>query len=265
MKKRIFAVLLLAISLTCLGCSASGARNVDTMSSWMFQYNGGTDDYSLFFALHNKKGDAIAADVDVDVRIVNEYNEEVYTGTHTLTEDDFGHYTSNAAGQQFLANVRIPTEKIAEGRSVSGKVYFTVYKENELQFEEASCDALYCLPVLDVTVEAESLPVEIKVKDYFGGTTSKIRIDEISYVFEKNYMPQLKITLIGTKTYGKNQDYAYDMISYKLYDSQGFMVDSGTVYFQSLAEGDKVRDDSIIFYDVIPGESYTLKLMEYKL
>ena len=44
---------------------------------------------------------------------------------------------------------------------------------------------------------------------------------------EKEYMPQLKITLVGQKTYGNSSN--YDIISYKLYDSEGYMVKAGSV------------------------------------
>lgn len=47
-------------------------------------------------------------------------------------------------GEQYLANVRIPAAEIKAGTSASGKVYFTVYKENAVQFDEANADALYC-------------------------------------------------------------------------------------------------------------------------
>ena len=42
--------------------------------------------------------------------------------------DDFSYYSSQAAGEQYLANVRIPAAEIKAGTSASGKVYFTVYK-----------------------------------------------------------------------------------------------------------------------------------------
>ena len=49
----------------------------------------------------------------------------------------------------------------------------------------------------------------------------------------------------------------------KLYDSDGYLTDSSNVYLQSLSAGDKFKDDSIIVYDIIPGESYTLQFAEY--
>lgn len=58
-------------------------------------------------------------------------------------------------------------------------------------------------------------------------------------------------------------DSGYDMISYKLYDSAGYLVDSGNIYLSSLSAGDKFKDDSVVIYDITPGESYTFQLSEY--
>ena len=41
------------------------------------------------------------------------------------------------------------------------------------------------------------------------------------------------------------------------------MMGSGNIYLSALSEGDKFKDDSLVIYDVTPGTSYSLKLMEY--
>lgn len=119
----------LVIALLLSGCGSSASR-VETLKSWSFQYNEGTSDYSLFFGLADKNDKPLSADVDVDIRIVNDADEEVYTGRKSVSTDDFSYYTSQVAGEQYLANVRIPAAEIKAGTSASGKVYFTVYKEN---------------------------------------------------------------------------------------------------------------------------------------
>ena len=257
--KRFFLVGGLLIVLLLSGCGS--ASRVETLNGWSFQYNEGTDDYSIFFGLADKNGKPLAADVDVDIRIINDENEEVYTGTKSVSTDDFGYYTSQAAGEQYLANVRIPATEITAGKSASGKVYFTVYKEDVIQFEEVNCDALYCLPIEDVQVTFDTFPLELKVKDFLGGTASVIQIQGAEYQFDKEYSPQLTITIIGEKKSGSSNS-GYDMIDYKLYDSAGYMVDSGQIYLPSLSAGDKFKDDSVVIYDVVPGESYVFQLSE---
>lgn len=236
-------------------------ERIATMKGWSFQYNQGTDDYSLFFGLLDDEEEAVSASVDVDIRIINENGEEVFTATKSATDDDFAYYESTAAGTQYLANIRIPAAEIKEGTSSSGTVYFTVYKGKTALFDEVNCAALYCLPISDVALTVDNLPVEINVKGYNGNTESIIKITEVSYTFEKEYTPQLKITLTGQKTYGNNS--GYDIIAYKLYDSEEYLIDTGMVYLRSLDNGDKFKDDSIVIYDIVPGETYYLKLIEY--
>lgn len=281
MTKSLLALMFLLIFLLC-GCSGVVPRSItgndgetsdstpstladndiETLKSWSFQFNKGTNDYSLFFGLLNKNDEYISADVDVDIRIVNENDEEVYKETKSVSKDDFSHYTSQVAGEQYLANVKIDTSEIASGKSASGKVFIKVYKSDIVRFDEVNCDALYCLPIGDVQLTFDSLPLDLKVMGYDGTTESIIQINDVSYKFEKDYLPQLKIIISGEKTYGNNNS-NYDIISYKLYDSEGNMVDTNNIFLSSLSKGDKFKDDSIVIYDIIYGESYTLKLIEY--
>lgn len=259
--KRLFLIWGLLIAVLLSGCGSSMTR-VETLKSWSFQYNEGTNDYSIFFGLSDKNDKPLSVDVDVDIRIVNDEGEEVYTGTKSVSADDYGYYTSQAAGEQYLANVRIPAAELIAGKSASGKVYLTVHKDNTVQFDEVNCNAWYCLPIEDVQVTFDSFPLDLKVKDYMGGTASVIQIQGAEYKFDREYSPVLSITITGEKTSG-NSNFGYDMISYKLYDSAGNMVESGNIFLSSLSVGDRFKDHSVVIYDVIPGESYTFQLFEY--
>ena len=258
--KRFFLMWGIIIAVLLSGCGSSVSR-IETLKSWSFQYNEGTRDYSLFFGLADKNDKPLSADVDVDIRIVNDENEEIYTGTKSVSTDDFSYYTSQAAGEQYLANIRIPATEIRAGKSASGKVYFTVYKENAVEFNEVNCKALHCLPIEDVQVTFDSFPLDLKVKDFMGSTASVIQIQGAEFKFDKDYSPRLTITIIGEKK--GSGDSGYDMISYKLYDSEGYLVDSGNIHLASLDAGDKFKDDSVVIYDITPGESYTFRLSEY--
>ncbi|MDE7254039.1 MAG: hypothetical protein K2O32_14015 [Acetatifactor sp.] len=146
------------------GGSVPQTSSIETLKGWSFQFNDGTNDFSLFFGLLDISGDSVSA--EVDIQIVNENNEEVYRGTKAVSKSDFGYYTSQITGEQYLANVRIPASDISPGTSSNGKVYLTVYKTDIVRFDEVNCEALYYLPVKDVQLTCDSLPLELKVKDY---------------------------------------------------------------------------------------------------
>ncbi len=92
MKKVIVAVLTVFMFSLC-GCSflpsaIMESNNIETLKGWSFQSNPGTNDYSLFFGLLSVNDKHVA--VDVDIRIVNDANEEVYSATKLVTSEDFG-------------------------------------------------------------------------------------------------------------------------------------------------------------------------------
>lgn len=264
--KKLSLILVLLLVLTLCGCSlvptGTTTSDVEILKGWSFQHNEGTNDYSVFFALLTEEERYVSADVSVDIRIVNDDGAEVYKATHTVSKDDFGYYTSQAAGKRYLANVRIPASKISAGTNASGKVYLTVYKGDFLRFDEVNCTALYCLPTMDAQLMTEGLPAEINVKGYDGKIESIIKIEEVTYIYDKEYTSQLKITFTGEKTYGETSS-SYDVIAYKIYDSEGYMIDSGNAYLRNLTAGDKFKDDTIVVYDVTPGEIYTIQFYEY--
>ena len=266
MKKTCAAILIMLSLFFLYACSSPAYTRVETLRSWSFQYNEGTDDYSVFFALLDKNGKYLAADVNADIRIVDQDGNELYSATRPVTEADFATYSSKAAGEEYLANVRIKASDIAEWTSTDGTVYLTIHKDDVLWFDEVNCKALYCLPIKSVTVNAESLPVELPVKGFDKKTESIIQIDDVAYDFDGSISPKLKITISGVKTYSAGSSIyqsPYDIICYKLYDSGGYMVESGNVYLSSLSAGDKFKDDSIVIYDAKPGETYTLTFIEY--
>lgn len=268
MRKVSYTVLFLLFFLMLCGCSSSTITpyeddNIETLKSWSFQFNEGTNDYSVFFGLLNKNNEYISADVDVDIQIVNEKDEEVYKGTKSVYKSGFDYYTSQAAGEQYLAELRIPAADITFGKSSNGTVYLTIYKNDTVRFDKVNCSALYCLPVSDVELTFDTLPLNIDVKGYDGSIEGTIQISDITYLFEKDYIPQVKITVSGVKLYAKTDSMpSYDMISYKLYDSEENVITSGNIYLDSLDQGDKFKDDSIVIYDITPGETYRLVLSE---
>ena len=82
MKKLITSILILLIISLC-GCSyitdsLFEDNSVQTLKNWSFQYNSATKDYSVFFALLNKQGKAVASDATVDIKIADTSGNELY-------------------------------------------------------------------------------------------------------------------------------------------------------------------------------------------
>ncbi len=262
MKK--FMILLVSTLVLLTGCSFGSS--VETMTDWSFQYNEETEDYSLFFGLQDFNDKYVSADATVDIGIVNENDEVVYEDTKEVTKNDFGTFTNQVKGDRYLCDVRIDKDEIEEGSSSNGTVYFTVNNPDQFSFDESNCDAYACLPTKGIEVSVGTLPLELEKQGLWGSVESKVNITDIAYDYDEVYgSPSITFTIAGEKTYESSDSTGYDIVSYKFYDSEGYLVDSGQVYLgTNLSKGDKFKDDSLVIYDVTPGESYTLELLNYE-
>ena len=245
--------------------SVQSMKSVEYISNWAFQYNPTTENYSLFFQLTDEDGMPVAAPVDVAVRIENEAGEVVYEGSGRVEEEYFANFTSEAMGEQFLGEALIPADQIQPGKAESGTVYFTVTGE-DFGFDECQCPARYCLPIAQTTVEGEGLPVELTLKDFEGRMTSKIRIDGVEFVPDERVSDWGSLIVKGEKTAeGSGITIGSDLVDYKLCDSEGYVVKTGTLYLQNLSAGDAFKDDSVLLSDLVPGEHYTVRFAASKL
>ncbi|MCF0138219.1 MAG: hypothetical protein HUJ66_07635 [Oscillospiraceae bacterium] len=260
MKRKLSAVILV-LTLLLGGCELIGGR-AESVTGGSFQYNEGSKDYSLFFGLCDRDGKPVSASAEVDIRIVNDCGETVYTDTREITEADFDAYTNAETGDSYLAELRIRSREIEKGSAAGGTVYFTVRGKN-FTFEECSTEAFMCLPVRAAELVTEELPLEL-CRKYYGTVEAKLLVTEVSCeLSDSMYSPWMRITVSGEKTYGA--DSGYDIMCYELCDSSGVTVDSGRIYAgENLRVGDSFSDDSLVIYDISPGETYTLKLSDYE-
>lgn len=262
MKKR-FLTCSIVLMLSLL-CACGSGFNVEQMKDWSFQYNAGTNDYSLFFGLRDKSDRGVSADCTVDIKIVNEDGTTVYRGKREISSEDFGYYSDAMSNEMFLANVRIKANEVSEGVSASGTVYFTV--EGEMfGFEGVSCVALNCLPIKEIALIVDETPLDLVCKGGFGTIQGAYTVTDISYSVDYS-LSTVKILVSGEKT-AESSDFpiSIDMIGYKLYDSEEYLVDSGWISLENgLSAGDKFRAEHTI-YHLIPGETYTLSLSDYDM
>lgn len=265
--KRISALIIAVMFLFLSGCSFKSKlnlqnKNVESLKGWIFQYSEATNTYGLFFGFLDGSGKYISADADVDIRIVNDADEEVYRAHKSVTKRDFAEFSSEALGEHYLAKITILPEEITAGKSADGKVYLSVYKDGDFAFDEVNCTAFNCLPIAEVSVVGENLNTAISVKDYSGKVVSELKIEEVTYTFDK-LISAINISVSGTKISGDKNN-TYDNISYKVYNSGGFVVDSSSIYVNNISAGDKFKYDSIWVYHAVPGETYKIVFEEYK-
>ena len=264
MKKMKWIVLILGV-LMMTGCAKiSDISRAERMHNWSFDYNEEDGDYSVFFGIEDKDEQPIAENADVNIRIENEGGEEVYSEVKSVSVEDFQYHTSHLSGEQYLAEVRIPKEDIKKSKYSNGNVYLKIRNSEGDELEEVSCSAIYCLPVLDVELEADEFPAEFDVQNMDGSIQSTLRLDRIEYSYKSGILPAINLTLYGCKIYG-GRELSYDAVNYTVYDSEDQEVDSGAVYLDAMHTGDHFIKDSVMLYGIEPGNKYKIVFSEYSM
>ncbi len=240
--------------------SISEVDVIDTVN-WLSQrqiwHQDDENRYVLVFCLGNYDEEQIAAPATVEIKIKNDSGEIVYSATKSVTTSDYSKwYYNNGAVEKYQATIYINDSEITYGDVDSGNIYFTVYNTGHFSFDE-SVLRVDQLPVKPTTIILPTLPDTIADFSYSGKTTSAVKISNITYEINDN---DLYIYFSGEKTYDVegNKYSRACVVGWKLYDSDGYIVDSGTFYSPNIAVGEKFRNEKAYAWDVIkPGETYT--------
>ena len=239
----------------------SKAESVYYMGDKSIQHDDGK--FTLLFSLQNILNDRISSPCLVKMRIVNEENETVYTGKKTVRTSDFGYWTSTLAGERYLASVTINDTEITNGSSSSGTIYFTVENEGYFSFDETSLSIYDELPVSPVTVELPALPLSVNEKSYDGSVRSTCAINNITYEIDGSEMI-IKFEGVKTADVDGNNNSDSCIFSWKLYDSDNYVIDSGNVFTSNLVVGEKFKDEKEYIYNIKAGEKYRLQISDYE-
>ena len=215
--------------------------------------------FYFLFSFLDENDNEMKCGATVKIRIVNSKNETVYSKTHTVTEKDFGIWENKYYNEEWLAaSIYIHDSDITPGLSTSGKIYYTITASDGSYWKECSLDISGDLPVKQAKIILPTLPKTITEFSYSGNVYSTVKITNITYEISDD---DLYIYFTGEKTYDMEGDrYSSTcVVGWKLYDSEGYIVDSGTFYSPKIAVGEKFRDEEDYAWDVIePGEVYTL-------
>ncbi len=233
------------------------APTVEWISDWAIQFEEDINKYILFFEIADEEKVPMTCSGTAEIKIVNDKNVTVYNDTKTFTDNDFSYWTSNnGTVEEFLAAIYINANDIQAGNTSEGKIYFTVYGDG-YSFEECDLD-IYDLPIKPVTVELPNFP--ISASDYYYGNEKYTSVKLTGATYEIEYGDSLNIYLTGEKTFdcnGNNND-SICSFNWKLYDKEGYLIDSGSVYTDSISVGDKFKETITAFDCIEPGGEYRL-------
>lgn len=237
-------------------------QTVEWISERDFFYYEDYDKFVLVFELADEDEITMSSSGTVEIRIVNNDGVTVYEKTRTFTESNFEEWTYNETIEKYLASIYINPNDITPGTSSEGKIYFVVYGD-DYYFDESTLNA-YDLPTKPVEITVEGLPQSVNYYGYSGKIYTTTRIESVTY--EIMYDDSLYIYFAGQKTYDYAGNNATNSCNFgwKLYDSEGYLIDSGTIYISNLTVGDKFLGEIGYAWDCIePGVSYKIVITDY--
>ena len=220
----------------------TAAAKVDTMSHSVSEYS---DEIRINISFKDSSGYRCQTPTYVDVKIVNSLGVTVYSKTLVQT-----------SAQSYVS---IKTSDITTGYSGTGILYYTVYNTGYFTFNQINREVTKLPWTVKVTLP--TLPKTINYSYTSGTLVSTCKVTSITYEVSGD---DLYIYFAGEKTYDKEgSKYSSSCkVGWKLYDSEGYVVASGTLYTQNICVGEKFRNEKEYAWDCItPGETYRLEIM----
>lgn len=231
----------------------------------------------VWFALMDENEKQLAAPAIVDIEIVNDNGEVVYTQTHYVSPNDYATWSNSLTNaQNLLCSIDIPDKDIMPGSSKTGIINIAVHYKTEyayngaidvFSFSEYSKevrDLPYDSPINKSTLEIVSLPESVSYFQY-GAIESTVTIEDVSYEFTdsgEQGMVDLTISFTGKKIFDATDDNNSNecRIGIKLYQDE-YVIESGFVRTTSLAVGEGYRNASVTYRGLEPG-NYQLKIID---
>ncbi|MGN0640274.1 MAG: hypothetical protein ACI4JT_04905 [Oscillospiraceae bacterium] len=236
------------------------------MGNRTVQYTEAQKSHQAFWSFaETQDGEYISADALIMIKIVNENGETVYDQTHQVDESFYATYTNPYWDKpRYLGCINISQSDITKGTISKGVLYISASTPDG-EFWEPYEVSITNLPLMDFNMTLPSMPVTISNFTYSGKLERKIEVQNIDYTYEDNYngTVTLELNIKAKMTYNNSGNTHSDIskIGYKIKDSEGFVVDSGTILLDPMCVGDMIKEEKSV-YSLKLGETYTLELID---
>ena len=136
--------MMVLLLLTLTGCNKTKVVSVEDCK---FRYNETDDNYTLNFSLMDEKDRFVVAEADVEMWVVNDDNEIVFSGKRRITEENFKNYNLNGEDKT-LAEIVIEPNEVDKADTSDGVMNFYVNGKG-FDFYDCKCDVNNQLPLKD--------------------------------------------------------------------------------------------------------------------
>lgn len=244
-------------------------EQVNCLTDCYFFLDSAANKYILLFSLQDSSNEPLSPSCSADVSIRSQTGELLYQSNRSITPNAYKYWPLFIDRSLYCASVQIDANLIKPCTSGTGTISCRVYNDDYFSFDTFTLEALN-LPMLDpaslCSLKAPDSPLELNSYSYSGKLDSRILINNIVYRFEPSYIGgdvNLRVTFYGEKTFESSSSSNTHMFRWKLYDSQGSLVEGGNGYISGVSSGDKFRNEYISVYG-LPADDYTLELIDYQ-
>lgn len=230
------------------------------------QYTEAKKSHQVFWSFSEAQdGVYISADATITIKIVNENGETVYDKETHVDESYYTTYTNPYWDTpRYLGCINIAQSDIKKGTISKGVLYISSKLDSGAWWDPYEV-SITDLPLMDFNMTLPALPTTIKNYTYNGSLERKIEVQNIDYTYEANSngTVTLKLNIKAKMLYNNKGNSHSDNseIGYKIKDSEGFVVDSGTMYLDPVSVGDMIKEEKTVF-NLKLGEAYTLELID---
>lgn len=285
MKKVLITILVFVIVCSFVGCATAAPKDeelsnyvdeevvyediadeeeyvdVQYISDRRVQYDDSNARHIVFFGLKDAAGNYMSSSGIAGIKIIDDTNTILFQKDVSFTKSDFTDWTNQMwDSSRYLCGLYIKDSELQGSASSSGKLLLKVTLDDGTYFDEDTL-SVYDLPSIQVKVNLPTIPATFTDSRY-SSYTSTVQVTKLEYKSEVGYDGEATlyfevILKLISKTDNFNESSNVN-VGYKLYDSDGIVVDSGHIYSDPLAIGESSKDEFNI-YDLDPRDTYTLK------
>ncbi len=238
-------------------CTVCGATSGSALSIGVTSVDvNGPYDYSFetefSIMLKDSNGDTVSCPATVVAKVVNSKGETVLNKTYQLTEDKYDYF--DRAELKYLPSDCTP------GLSNKGTLYITVTLSDGTSFKDKDMGEVKYLPLKPPVITFPALPQTLNAYTYNNKLETSVSVTEVKYMDGDLYWTGEKLYDMEGNGFSRACE-----IGWKLYDANGYIVDSGIDTSTAVKVGEKFKDCQIYcWYDFEPGGVYTLEILDTK-
>lgn len=239
---------------------------IQYISNRSAQYNEEDKQYVVFFALEDNFKKFVSATGTATIVIKDDSGIELYSENLPFTPDDFTSWSNKFwDNDRYMCGLYINRSDIKGSSSSTATLTLSVILEDGTYFDPYNIQ-LFDLPIKQISIKLPSFPKRIYNYTYRGTTEKIIDVTNIKYETTTNYDGKSTVEFTATVSLVANYSTStssYSEIGYKLKNSNGVIVDSGTTYVDPMAVGETVLEKFSI-YNLDPNETYSMTLENVK-